>query len=277
MTIEIPDWLKTVSEYVAGDFPEADEDALRRLAEAYREAAHGIEGVTANGNRGADEALAALEGEIADKFGQMWQQLGRGGEAALPKIQHLCEQLGQQCDETALDVEYTKMTVIASLIALVIQLAVMAAMAFFTAGASTAGGAGAMAITRTAVVQAIRQLVEKIMSRQIVGLLAKNIAIELGTSLAIDASVQGIQIASGDRKGYDGGKLGQAAVQGVVGGVVGAGFEGGGQAIAKRLGATAGKATGDAAGEAACETVDEVDGGDLADVAQELPGDPGHP
>ena len=273
MTIEIPDWLKTVSEYVAGDFPEADEDALRRLAEAYRAAAHGIEGVTANGNRGADEALAALEGEIADKFGQMWQQIARGGEAGLPKVQHLCEQLGKQCDDTALDVEYTKLTVIASLVALVIQLAVMAAMAFFTAGASTAGGAAATAATRSVVMQVIRQLIQKIASREIVGLLAKNIAIELGTSLAVDGFAQGYQIASGERKGYDGGKLGQAAVQGVVGGVVGAGFEAGGQAVAKRLGATAGKATGDAVGEAAAHTASEAAGAaGSAGVARSIAG-----
>ncbi|WP_009950219.1 PE-PGRS family protein, partial [Saccharopolyspora erythraea] len=239
MSIEMPDEVKWLFPIVVGQsWPEGDEDALRRLADAWRAAGQGLDGVTSAGNNGAQQVKSAMEGKTADAFEKMWKDIGEGGEAALPKLKEACDKLAESCDNSALEVEHTKLTIIASLIALAIQIAAMVAAAFGTFGASTAGIPIAQGITRAVVWQIFKQLVMSI---------AKNVAIEVATSMAIEAAVQGIQIASGERKGLDGGKFKDAAISGAIGGVVGGAFEGVGK-VAGRMG---GDAIGDAAGGAA--------------------------
>ncbi|MER7083983.1 NAD:arginine ADP-ribosyltransferase with a RelA/SpoT domain protein, partial [Saccharopolyspora kobensis] len=239
MSIEMPDEVKWLLPIVVGQsWPEGDEDAMRRMADAWRTAADGIGSVNDAANRGAEQAKGAMEGQTSDAFAKLWKDIGDGGEAALPKLKEACEKLAKACDDAALDVEHTKLTIIASLIALAIQIAAMIAAAPVTFGASTAGVAAAQAVTRTVVMQIFRQLVMSIL---------KNVAIEIATSVAIEFAVQGVQIASGERDGFDGGKFKDAAISGAIGGAVGGVFEGAGKAFGKQ----AGEAVGDAAGGAA--------------------------
>ncbi|MFB9566292.1 WXG100 family type VII secretion target, partial [Saccharopolyspora hordei] len=239
MSIEIPDEVKWLLPIVVGEsWPEGDEDAMRRMADAWRTAANDIENVKAAANRGAEQAKGAMEGQTSEAFAKLWKDIGDGDEAALTKLKESCEKLAKACDDAALDVEHTKLTIIASLIALAAQIAAMVAAAPFTFGASTAGVAAAQAVTRTVVMQFFRQLVMSIL---------KNVAVEIATSLAIEFAVQGVQIASGERDGFDAGKFKDAAISGAIGGVVGGAFEG----VGKGLGRQAGDAVGDAAGGAA--------------------------
>ena len=63
MTIQIPEavqWLVPI--VVGGDWPEGDEDALRRLAQAWEQAATAIGEVTCDGNTAALAALSAIQG-----------------------------------------------------------------------------------------------------------------------------------------------------------------------------------------------------------------------
>ncbi|MFR9730238.1 hypothetical protein ACL03H_13495 [Saccharopolyspora sp. MS10] len=243
MSIEMPDEVKWLLPIVVGQsWPEGDEDALRRLADAWRAAAEGVEDVTEDANGGAGQALSGMEGRTHDAFDELWKDIASGGEAALPKLREACQQLGDGCDGAALEVEHTKLTIIASLIALAIQIAAMIASAAFSFGASTAGIPIAQGITRTVVMQIFKQLVLSI---------AKNVAIEVATSVAIEAAVQGVQIASGERTGLDGGKFKDAAISGAIGGAVGGVFEGVGNVAARKAAGALGDAAGDAAGGAA--------------------------
>ena len=63
MSIEIPDEVKWLLPIVVGEsWPEGDEDAMRRMADAWRTAANDIENVKAAANRGAEQAKGAMEG-----------------------------------------------------------------------------------------------------------------------------------------------------------------------------------------------------------------------
>lgn len=247
MGLEFPEEVKWLLPIVVGSsWPEGDEDKLRALADAWRQAGEGIDEVLASANQGAQTAKSSMEGETQQAFAELWAKIGEGGEAALAKLREACNNNGESCDNTALEIEHTKLTIIFSLIALAIQIAIMIASAFVSFGASTAGIVPAQMLTRTAVQMIFRQLITSIL---------RNVAIELGTSLAIEGVVQGIQIASGERDGLDRGKFGQAAVSGLIGGVTGGVVETGFavKGIAKGVGGAAGEAAGDVAGNAAGE------------------------
>lgn len=238
----MPDEVKWLLPIVVGQsWPEGDEDAMRRMADAWRTAADGIDGVQSSANGGAQQVKSAMEGKTGEAFTKLWKDIGDGGESALPKLKEACEKLANSCDDAALDVEHTKLTIIASLIALAIQIAAMLAAAPATFGASTAGIAAAQGITRAVVLQIFKQLVFSIL---------KNVAIEVATSVAIEFAVQGTQVAMGNRDGLDGGKFKEAAISGAIGGAVGGVFEGVGKSVGRGAGDAVGDAAGDAAGNA---------------------------
>ncbi|MGH3975911.1 MAG: hypothetical protein ACRDS9_21655, partial [Pseudonocardiaceae bacterium] len=135
-----------------------------------------------------------------------------GDEQFLITLQQDCEQLGQGCDETALNIEYTKLSIIAALTILAAQIAAMLAAALATFGASTAGIPIAQAATRVTVQLAFRELIKQI---------ALNVAIDVG----VDAVIQGLQIARSDRSfsEWDVGKTADAGISGVAAGVASGG------------------------------------------------------
>ncbi len=240
----MPDEVTWLFPIVVGEsWPEGDEDALRRMAEAWRKAAEGIEGVKAAANNGAQQATSAMEGKTHDAFAKFWDGIGGDGdEAALKQLAEACEKLAKSCDDTALEIEHTKLTIIASLIALLAEIVAMLAAEPFTLGGSSAGIVAAQAGTRAVVTAVFRQLVLSI---------AKSVARELIVSVAIEFGVQGVQIAEGHRSGFDGGKFTEAAISGAIGGVVGGTFEGVGKSVGRGAGHAVGEAAGDAASHAA--------------------------
>lgn len=254
MGLDMPEEVKWLFPFVVGEsWPEGDEDELRRIAEAWRQAAEGIDAVLAEADRGARLANASMDGETAEAFAQLWAKIGEGGEAALAQLRDACRQNGLACDNTALEIEHTKLTIIFSLVALLVQISIMVGAAFVSGGASTAGILPAQMLTRTAVQMVFRQLIISIL---------RNVAIELGTSVAIEGVVQGIQIGEGERTGFDDKKFGQAAVSGAIGGVAGGVVEAGfaAKGIAKGFGDAAGEAVGDGAGAAAGRAAGEAAG-----------------
>lgn len=77
MTIEIPDEVTWLLPIVVGQsWPEGDEDALRRLADAWRAAADAVANVEADGNRGAEQAGDAMDGRTAEAFDRLWAKVG---------------------------------------------------------------------------------------------------------------------------------------------------------------------------------------------------------
>ncbi|MGH8964868.1 MAG: hypothetical protein ACRDXB_06005, partial [Actinomycetes bacterium] len=73
MTIQIPEpvqWLVPI--VVGADWPEGDEDALRRLAQAWEQAAKAISVATGDGSAAAQAVGSAMQGEAADAFAEYW-------------------------------------------------------------------------------------------------------------------------------------------------------------------------------------------------------------
>ncbi|ASO18473.1 hypothetical protein FHR81_002881 [Actinoalloteichus hoggarensis] len=213
MGMEIPDEVKWLIPICVGmNWPEGDETALRRLGEAWRQAAADVGAVIEEGQAAADASLNCMEGQTADAFRQMWDQFVAGDERFLVSLQEFCEELGANCDATALEVEYTKYMIIASLIMLLIQILAMIAAAFATFGAASAGIPVAQAATRLTVQMIFRQLIISIL---------KSVALEVAMSVGLDAAVQGLQMLQGNRESMDWGKIKDSAISGVISGVVG--------------------------------------------------------
>lgn len=206
MTIDIPDWLKPVAWAAGTEWPKADEDALRRMGQAWTMAAGALGDVVKTGNGAADRVLAAVIGETHDAFAEYWKHFAGGGDSFIPELQKMMESIAEECEACALEVEYTKLSVIAALMFLAAQIAFFIANAIETFGASTAGIPIAQLATRTAVWAMMKQLLEKIaaqgagtITKEFGAALVKN----LSTNVGADAAIQGFQGLRGDRHSWD--------------------------------------------------------------------------
>ncbi|MGH4027062.1 MAG: WXG100 family type VII secretion target [Pseudonocardiaceae bacterium] len=219
MTIQIPEAVQWLVPIVVGtNWPEGDEDALRRLSDAWEQAATAIEQATGEGNAAASAAMGAMQGEAADAFAACWERFVSGDEQFLVTLQQAADQLAGGCADAALNIEYTKLSIIAALLILAAQIAAMIAAAWATFGASTAGVPIAQAATRITVQIAFRELIQQI-------------AINLAINVGVDAAIQGLQVARGDRHSWDVGKTVDAGISGVAAGVAGGGVGLGSRAL----------------------------------------------
>lgn len=196
-------WLMPI--VVGANWPEGDEEKLRVMRDAWTVAAKSVEEVLGDGNNASKAALGCMSGQTAEKFEEYWQKYVEG-DAYLVNLQQICTDLAAGCDNAALGVEYTKLSIIFALGILAIQIAAMIASAVATFGTSTAGIPIAQAATRITVQMIFQQLVKQILI---------NVAINVG----VDAAIQGIQFAKGDRKSWDVGKTVDAGIAGVAAGV----------------------------------------------------------
>ncbi|MGW6442233.1 WXG100-like domain-containing protein [Lentzea sp. NPDC055074] len=213
MSITIPSEITWLFPIVVGEsWPEGDEDKLRALGDAWRAASADIDEVITQAGNAATKSFGAMEGQAADAFGEYWKKFVEGADAYLVKLKESCDGLAGSCDNTALEVEYAKYAIIAALIMLAIEIAALIAAAFGTFGTSTAGIPIAQAATRITVQMIFRKLITAILR-------------EVLTEVAIDAAIQGIQIAKGDRHSWDWNKTGSAALSGAISGAIGGGMD----------------------------------------------------
>ncbi|WP_033436807.1 WXG100-like domain-containing protein [Saccharothrix sp. NRRL B-16314] len=204
MGIEIPGEVTWLFPVVVGQsWPEGDETALRRMADAYRAAARGVQSVIDEGNGAASSVVASQAGGAGEEFREYWQKFSDGDDSYLSTLRKTCEELAESCDNTASEVEYAKLSIIAALVALAIEIAALVAAAFGTFGASTAGVPIAQQATRLIVQFAFRQLVIAILGEVVI-------------SVGVDATTQAVQVARGDREAWDRGGITEAAVPGAV-------------------------------------------------------------
>ncbi|MFC7344277.1 hypothetical protein [Saccharopolyspora griseoalba] len=227
MSIEIPgevSWLFPI--VVGANWPEGDEDAMRRVAEAWTQCGVDVGEVLSETEGAVQAALATMQGQTHDAFEKFMKDF-TSGEGHLPELQKLCEALGEGADKAALEVEYTKLSIIAALIILAAQIAAMIASAVATLGASTAGVPIAQAATQLTVRTFFQQLLTKIAEQVVV-----NVAINVG----VDAAIQGVQFAKGDRQSWDGSNTGNAAVSGVAAGLAGGLVDGVAPGVGQHIG-----------------------------------------
>ncbi|NIH77686.1 WXG100-like domain-containing protein [Amycolatopsis viridis] len=232
MGMEFPSEVKWLLPIVVGEhWPEGDEDKLREVRDAWLAARDALGPVVDKANGAAAEALSTWTGQPAIGFQKMWDKFVTGDEAYFGNLAGACQALAQSADSTALDVEYTKYMIIASLVILAIQIAALIAAAVVTVGLSSAGIVPAQMATRVAVQMVFKQLVQKLLQEgfrkvamQLLERVAKDVLINVGMNLALDVGIQGVQVAKGDRKlsDWDVDKTTGALASGVAGGVAGA-------------------------------------------------------
>ncbi|WP_422647273.1 hypothetical protein [Actinoalloteichus caeruleus] len=235
-------WLLPI--VVGSNWPEGDEEALRRLSQAWVTAADGVAEVAASGDAAATAVLAQMEGETAEAIRAAWTEYTGGGEERLPTLEEICRALAEKCDAGALNVEYTKMMIIAQLVILAIEIAIMIAAAAGTFGGSTAGIPLAQMATREIV-------------KQLFILLVKELTKAYLKKVLPDVVIQSIQMAEGNRQEWDWGRTGTAAAEATADGVVNAVSGGAGQLTGGGGGATDGVANQllDAAGKPITEGI----------------------
>ncbi|GAA2340887.1 hypothetical protein GCM10009854_16650 [Saccharopolyspora halophila] len=232
MSIEIPgevSWLFPI--VVGANWPEGDEDALRRVAEAWNQCGVDVGEVLSETEGAVQAALGTMEGQTHDAFEQFMKDF-TDGEGHLPALQKLCEALGEGADKAALEVEYTKLSIIAALVILAAQIAAMIASAAATFGASTSGIPIAQAATQLTVRTFFQQLLTKI---------AEGVLVNTFLNVGVDLAIQGTQALAGDREEWDAGKTGTAAANGAISGVASGVAGGVVDGAAGKLGQTLGK------------------------------------
>ena len=261
--MEMPDAVKWLLPIVVGEsWPEGDETKLRALRDAWHTASTALGPATDAGNQAASGIRDNWTGDGADAFVEQWKKFVEGDEAYFKQLADATKALGNSCDQTALDVEYTKYMIIISLIVLAAQIAAMIAAAAVTFGGSTAGIAPAQVATRMTVQMLFRQLLEKLaqqgfkqVAKELLEKLLKQGLKKIGMeilkneaiNLGMDAGIQGLQMAKGDRQSWDWSKTSDAAISGAVGGVVGAASGSIGRGATEGLSHSAGGQVADAA------------------------------
>ena len=186
MGLEIPAEVQWLSWIVGSDWPEGDETAMRRCAEAWRKAADDINELIPDLRRGVTDVLSSVEGAAADEFERYWDTFVTKDPRHLPKLAEQCEQLAERLEKGARDIEYAKYMFIALLITTATEIAALTANMVQTLGTSTAG---------VPAVEAAAQVT----SRAILQKLLMSLADGAGR----DVTVQAIQVAEGDRAGID--------------------------------------------------------------------------
>src|SRR5688572_5639867 len=99
MGLEIPAEVQWLSWIVGSDWPEGDETAMRRCAEAWIEAATQIDVLTQDLQGSAAQVLSVVEGEAAERFRTYWETYTQTDPQFLVKLAEACQMLGKSLDE----------------------------------------------------------------------------------------------------------------------------------------------------------------------------------
>ncbi|MGW6725117.1 WXG100-like domain-containing protein [Nocardia sp. NPDC055029] len=260
MGIEIPDSLQWVAKYIlgAGDWPEGDETAMRRAADAWTSMAQTLNSVDDEAAKALNSALTALsEGETHDALATYRDKLLAGDEAAFTAIRKWCEKQAELLDDGANDIEHTKTVIIGTMIVAAVEIGV--ALATSWTGIGAAAGVAARIAAQVAVRIAMKSLLTRMIARGIAKAAARaalrGAAFEALEEGGIDGIARTIQVANGDRSMDEFGwsDLGLAtfggAVGGAVGGSLGSKLDGVGDGITSGLGKLAAKTATGAATE----------------------------
>lgn len=227
MGIQLPGWLREAAPIATGqDWPEADETSLRRIADAWDGAAAAIDRAGADGAQALAPALDAVSGIVNDAIAGKWEDVSRSADG----LAVMCRKLADACDETAAEVEHTKLSIIAALVALVAEIASLVAAAVPSAGASTAFIPAAEAATQVGIRMLLRRLLATV---------GRDLALDVLKDTGISGGIQLGQIIDGNRDGFDWGALGKDAYGAAASSLTSSYLSGthAGRAVADELGA----------------------------------------
>lgn len=256
---EVPGYLQDLLELVVGQrWPDGDEDRLRQVSAAWKQAASDLDGVRQGAGEGVSVLSQAARGPAHDAFSGYWAKTfddgaaagdGSGGGAmpALPWAVEFCGMMADACDNMALELETTKDMIIGQLVILFGEIAATTASAFFDFGASEAAVPEEVAVTRGVCGELLDSAVGRILEKILAGALEQ--ALMQG---GLDLAIQLKEIAEGNRRTVDWKETGQAAeggaINGAIGEALGAGLGAAGGRVAEFAGSGLGKLTVGAVG-----------------------------
>ncbi|TDE13607.1 hypothetical protein, partial [Actinomadura sp. 6K520] len=222
MGLEIPEPVQWLGWIIGADWPEGDETAMRRCAEAWRTAGTEVDELIQELVQTASDVRSALDSGAAEAFGQKWEQWVTTDPQILTKLVESCGQLAETLDGGALDIEYAKYMFIALLIITAIEIAYLIAAAFATFGASTAAIPAVQAAAQVSARTIAKELLERL-SQRFLGAVLRGAIVGAVEGGGLDLLVQGVQIAQGNRDGVDWQKTGAATLDGAIGGAISGG------------------------------------------------------
>ncbi|TDC73624.1 hypothetical protein E1285_44505, partial [Actinomadura sp. 7K507] len=223
MGLEIPEPVQWLGWIIGADWPEGDETAMRRCAEAWRTAGTEITELIEDLNQTASDVRTALDSGAAEAFGQKWEQWVTTDPQILTKLIESCGQLAETLDGGALDIEYAKYMFIALLIVTAIEIAYLIAAAFATFGASTAAIPAVQVAAQVTARTIAKELLERL-SQRFLGAVLRGAVVGAVEGGGLDLLVQSVQIAQGNRDGVDWSKTGAATLDGAIGGALSGGI-----------------------------------------------------
>ncbi|RKT85408.1 Protein of unknown function [Saccharopolyspora antimicrobica] len=118
--IELPAELRDVAARAGARWPEADEDAMRESATAWREAADAIDGLAGNADSTAQGALRAFDGEAAEAATREWDGFV-AADGILPGSVQQCRAAADRLDHAAEQVGAAKVQLVRELVTLAKQ------------------------------------------------------------------------------------------------------------------------------------------------------------
>src|SRR2546428_12311904 len=106
-----PPWSWVVGALAGQEYPQGDEDALRRLAAAWYQMAVALVESGDTGNSATAHVSRVLEGMSGDALNQLWARYTDGGNSTFGALATQCEKLAAQCLDAANEIEYTKLVI----------------------------------------------------------------------------------------------------------------------------------------------------------------------
>lgn len=208
MSLMVDPSLNWIFYIIAGDaWPQGDEDKLRELAAEWDQVARDIAAAGQGFNQLSQHVTANVGGDVQQNFSDFSRNLSTLGADYVQRARAQAASLREQ----ALNVENAKYGMLIS-IAVTAAEVLWALTNPFTAPLVPE----IMAAGRTAVVTVQRTLVQRLTS--LLARIAREAAQEAAEEVAEDMLAQFIQIAQGNRHGFDWKSIGQSAALGAVGG-----------------------------------------------------------
>ncbi|MGW3120284.1 WXG100-like domain-containing protein [Streptomyces sp. NPDC001107] len=165
MSLTLPSELVWVLDLLGYSWPEADEEALHNVAEAWRAFGKDLDTIQTEGEGLARTILASNAGTAVEKFSNDWGAYTgtNGQDSYIPDAKTACEVIALAFDAAAIAVLTAKLSVIAQLIALAVEIIAAQAAAPFTFGLSEVGALGATQAARVIVRELLNKLKKEVM------------------------------------------------------------------------------------------------------------------
>ncbi|GHJ94044.1 hypothetical protein SNE510_35630 [Streptomyces sp. NE5-10] len=214
MAINPPEGIADFLAFVSGmEWPEADEDHMRRVAEHYASVAEDLETLSGYVIELIPIVKNDFEGEAADAFLLTMRDLtgDTAGANQLEQTAELSRQLSEVALKVANQVEYTKIMAILQLVQLLAEILFATLFSAFTFGAVWGPVSALFAATREGLHQLFRWLLQTIISQTFIGIVG---------GVFQDTVIQLYQLTSGHTSSWNTESLLDSVKQGALSGVI---------------------------------------------------------